>query len=36
MTLGENNSIVPEVPVVVRMKLEPIWVEEEDCHEIGD
>ena len=36
MALGEDNSIISEVTVVVRVELETFGVEEEDSHEVGD
>ena len=36
MSLGENNSIISEVTVVIRVELETFGVEEEDSHEVGD
>lgn len=36
MALGEDDSVVEEVAVVVRMELESFWVEEQDCHDVCD
>lgn len=36
MTLGEDDSVVEEVTVVVGMEFHAIRVEEEHAHEVGD
>lgn len=36
VSLGEDDTIVPEVFVVVGVELEPIRVEEEDADEFGN
>ena len=36
VSLREDDSVVPEVFVVVGVELEPIGVEEKDADEIGD